>query len=327
MRLSLNESKMNDLQGLADLISSKERFFLATHINPDGDALGSLLALSLALKDLGKEIWPYVKDEIPKVYRWLPGLSEIRRVFPQDHGYTAIVLDCGDRDRLGEAADFVETLPEIIVLDHHEVSGNLGTFRVVQPVFATGALVFKLLKLLSLPLKKEIAENLYVAIFSDTGGFRFQQTTAEAFGMAKELAEAGADPALIAERLTEHYPLSRFCLLRVVLESLRLLAQGKVAVSLLRREDYENCQASKTDPEDFATFLRTIDGVEVTALVKEFNPGEISVSLRSRGRVNVARFAALYGGGGHRCAAGFKLKADPLEIFDLLSRELEALFK
>ena len=318
---------MNDLQKLAEFISSKDRFFLATHINPDGDALGSLLALSLALKAMGKEVWPYVKDEIPKVYQWLPGLSEIKQTFPSENGYSAIVLDCGDKERLGEAAEFIKDLHEIAVLDHHEISGPLGSIRVVEPIFATGALVFRLLKILSLPLTQDIAENIYVAIFSDTGGFRFQQTTAEAFAIAKELADAGADPAVIAERLTEHYPFSRFCLLRVVLENLRILAQGKVAVSILRREDYEECGASKADPDDFATLLRTIDGVEVTALIKEFKPKEISVSLRSRGRVNVARFAALYGGGGHRCAAGFKLLADPFEIFKLLSHELEALFK
>ncbi len=317
---------MELLKEIAALIRARDRFFLVTHVNPDGDALGSMLALALGLKGLGKEVWPYLEEEVPRVYRWLPGLSQVRYSLPGDLSWTALVLDCGDLSRVGGAAEFLEELREVVVLDHHEVSGNLGHLRLVEPVFATGALVFRLLRELSLPLTREIAENLYTAIFSDTGGFRFQQTTAEAFAMAKELAEAGADPAKIAERLTEHYPLSRFCLLRRVLERLRLLAEGRVAISLLKSEDYERCQATKADPEDFATFLRSIDGVEVTALIKEFRPGEISVSLRSRGKVNVAWLAARFGGGGHRCAAGFRLKDDPSRFSHILGQELEALF-
>ncbi len=318
---------MGALEEVARLIRARKRFFLVTHVNPDGDALGSMLALTLALQGMGKEVWPYLDEEPPKVYRWLPGLGEIRHHLPPDRPWTAVVLDCGDLSRVGGAAEFLEHLPEVVVLDHHEVSGDLGHVRVVEPVFATGALVFWLLKELSFPLNQEIAENLYTAIFSDTGGFRFQQTTAETFAMAKELAEAGANPAWIAEKLTEHYPLSRFCLLRQVLESLHLLAEGRVALSVLRREDYERCQASKSDPEDFATFLRSIEGVEVSALIKEFKPGELSVSLRSRGQVNVARFAARFGGGGHRCAAGFRMKDDPYHFSHILGQELEALFR
>ncbi|NPB10010.1 MAG: bifunctional oligoribonuclease/PAP phosphatase NrnA [Thermodesulfobacteria bacterium] len=317
---------MKVLEEMAALIRERERFFLVSHINPDGDAIGSMLGLAAALESLGKEVWPYLDEEIPRSYAWLPGVEKIRYSLPPDSRWTAIVLDCGDLSRIGGAAEFVDSLQEVLVLDHHEVSGDLGHLRLVEPIFATGALVFYLLRELSVPLTREIAENLYTAIFSDTGGFRFQQTTAEAFSMAKELAEAGADPAKIAEMLTEHYPLSRFCLLKLVLERLRLLAEGKVAISVLKSEDYERCQATKSDPEDFATFLRSIDGVEVTALVKEVKPGEISVSLRSRGRVNVARFAARFGGGGHRCAAGFRLKDDPGRFYHILRQELEALF-
>lgn len=317
---------MNELQAITSLVSTHGRFFLATHVNPDGDGLGSLLGLALGLKALGKEVWPYIADELPSVYAFLPGRELLRRDLPQGRDYVAFVLDCGEEKRLGEeAAAYVRGLSRVIVLDHHEISGELGFLRWVELTYATGALVFRLLEALGASLTPEIALNLYVAIFSDTGGFRFQQTTAETFALAQRLIEAGVDPSYVAERLTEHYPLARFCLLKQALEHLSLLCGGKVAVSFLAHRDYEACGASKADADDFATFFRGIEGVEVTALLKEFRPGEVAVSLRSRGRVNVAQLAARFGGGGHRCAAGFKRNLPLEELKRELLRELEAL--
>ncbi len=317
------------VMGLEDFLPAIERaprFFLATHVNPDGDGIGSLLALSLALKEKGKVVWPYLADELPPIYEFLPGKDLLRYSLPPGEDWVAIVLDCGDAHRLGEEAGaFVERLPEVLVLDHHEVSGTLGTRRYVELTYATGALVYKLLELMRAPISYEIALNLYVAIFSDTGGFRFQQTTAETFALAQRLIEAGVNPAEVAERLTEHYPFSRFCLLKQALLRLKLSAHGRIASSFLTHEDYSNCHASKADSDDFATLFRSIEGVEVSILLKEFNPGEVSVSLRSRGKINVATFAARFGGGGHRFAAGFKLKTDLKALRETLLKELEAL--
>ncbi len=318
---------MNNLAEIARILSNKDNFFLATHVNPDGDGIGSLLALALALKERGKTVWPYLADEIPDFLTWLPGRELIRYELPQGRDWVAIVLDCGEASRLGkEAGAFVRGLSNVIVCDHHEISGTLGSIRHVEITFATAAIIFKLLELLKHPLDPNIATNLYVAIFSDTGGFRYQQTNAETFFMAQKLIEAGVSPSDIAARLTENFSLARFCLLKIALARLKILAEGKVAVSYLSAKDYENCKAKKADSDDFATMFRTIRGVEVSALVKEYHPGEITVSLRSRGRVNVATFAAQFGGGGHRFAAGFKQKGPLAELVSLLTKELEALF-
>ncbi len=314
------------LEDFIPIIEKNPRFFLATHVNPDGDGIGSLLALTLALREKGKGVWPYLADELPSLYEFLPGKDLLRFNLPEGKDWVAIVLDCGEAGRLGEAAqEFVKDLPEVLVLDHHEISGSLGTRRHVELTYATGALVYKLLELLGVSLSREIALNLYVAIFSDTGGFRFQQTTEETFALAQKLIRAGVNPAEVAERLTEHYPFSRFCLLKQALLRLKLFAKGKVAFSFLTHNDYENCRAQKADSDDFATMFRSIDGVEVSVLLKEFRPGEISVSLRSRGKINVARLAARFGGGGHRFAAGFKLKASLENLKTLLVKELEAI--
>jgi phosphoesterase RecJ-like protein len=289
---------MRALEAITTVFREGRRFFLVTHINPDGDGIGSMLALALALKDRGKEAWCYLDDEMPRFCRWLPGAGEIRREFPEGSDWIGVVLDCAEEKRVGKAAEFLRGLSTVVVLDHHEVTGALGTHRLIETIYATGGLVFRVLKALSWPLTPEIAENLYVAIFSDTGGFRYSQTTAETFEVARALVAAGVEPARIAERLYEHYPLSRFCLLRKALERLTLHAGGRVAMSFLGHEDFRECQAGKADPDDFASMLRSIDGVEVSALVKEYNPGEISVSLRSRGGVNVATLAKEFGEAG-----------------------------
>ncbi|OAG27478.1 hypothetical protein TH606_06615 [Thermodesulfatator autotrophicus] len=315
------------LKEIARLLAEKDNFFLATHVNPDGDGIGSLLALTLALKAQGKIVWPYLSDQIPDFLDWLPGKELIRYELPEGGNWTAIVLDCGAASRLGDkAGPWVQGLSQVIVLDHHEVSGTLGTTRYVEITFATAAIVFKLLGQMGISLTKEIATNLYVAIFSDTGGFRYQQTTAETFSMAQKLIESGVNPSEVAQRLTENFPLSRFCLLKKALSRLELKASGKVAISYLSSDDYLSCEAGKADSDDFATMFRTIRGVEVSALIKEYKPGEVTVSLRSRGHVNVAELAAHFGGGGHRFAAGFRTKGDISEIQQQLTRKLEALF-
>ncbi len=317
---------MDPLKSILELLKRGRKFFLATHVNPDGDALGSMFAMALALEMQGKQAWCYLEDEIPYVYRWLPGVKYIKKGYPSGDGWIGLVLDCAEPRGVGRAIEFLNRLSEIIVLDHHEVTGSLGTHRLIEPIYATGGIVFHILKALSWPVTKEIAENLYVAIYSDTGGFRFNQTTADAFEVASCLVKAGAEPAKIAELLYEHYPLSRFCILNKVLDHLELHVQGKVAISFIRHEDFYNCKASRADLEDFATLLRSIEGVEVSALIKEYAPQEISVSLRSRGKINIAEFALRFGGGGHRCAAGFKFKGELDSILHLLKQELEALF-
>lgn len=317
---------MTPLKDIAEIFKKEGRFFLVTHIHPDGDGIGSMLALALALEDHGKDAWCYLDDEIPRFCGWLSGAEKIRRTLPEGPDWVGVVLDCSEEKRVGQAAAFLRGLSTVVVLDHHEVTGALGTHRLIEPIYATGGLVFRLLEVLSWPFTQEIAENLYVAIFSDTGGFRYSQTTAETFEVAKTLVAAGVEPAKIAERLYEHYPISRFCLLRKALERLTLYAEGRVALSFLGHEDFRSCQATKTDPDDFASMLRSIDGVEVSVLLKEYQPGEISVSLRSRGQVNVAVLAREFGGGGHRCAAGFKLQGEMPQILEVLRQRLEAIF-
>ncbi len=315
------------LAPILDIFRNGKRFFLCTHVHPDADGLGSMLALALALEEQGKEVWCYIDGERPLFTKWLPGGQKLLSSLPGDRSWIGVVLDCSEAARVGQAKDFVCGLDPLVVLDHHEVTGALGTHQVIVPIYATGGLIYYLLKALGWSITIPVAENLYAAIFSDTGGFRYSQTTLDTFQVACDLVARGVDPHKIAEILYEHYPLSRFCLLGQVLSRLIFWAQGKVVLSYISHEDFLRCQAQKTDPADFSSMLRCIDGVEVSVLLKEYHPGEFSVSLRSRGQINVALLAQEWGGGGHSCAAGFRINGSLTSILKLLKRRLEDLFK
>jgi len=292
---------------LITFLAKEERFFIATHINPEGDALGSSLALSMALASLGKKTLLYDKDMVPHGYRFLPGYERFMNAVPpyiQDE-WPLILLDCNSQERAGiDGLRFIKSA----VIDHHETVSTFGDIRWIEPhAAATGLMIFYVIKALGLRMTREIAVNLYAAIAIDTGTFRYSNTTAEVLRVSAELVEAGANPASIASNLYEMWSRKRFRLLIMVLNSLEI--KNDIAITVVSQEMFRKTGTTPEDTETFPSFPRRIHDITISAFFREIDRNYWKVSLRSRGETNVAIIATHFQGGGHKNAAGYKIKA------------------
>ncbi len=295
---------------LLAFLKEENDFFIATHINPEGDALGSSLALSMALNTIGKNTALFDRDGVPEFYRFLPGHEKIMHTYtdlnPSD--YNLLLLDCNTLERAGIE---ILTFRQSAVIDHHETESDFGDIRWIEPkAAATGVMIFSLIKELGIGITTEMAVNLYTAIAIDTGTFRFGNTTAEVLRVAAELADSGAKPAFISASLYETWSEARFNLLRLALQTLEI--RNKVAFTFVSREMYRQTGAGPEDTENFSSFPRIVKDIRISAFFREIDDHYWKVSLRSKGDINVAMIATLFEGGGHKNAAGYFINA-PLE--------------
>lgn len=298
---------------LLSFLKEEDKFFIATHINPEGDAIGSSLALSMALESIGKKTVLYDKDPIPEFYRFLPGHERFTNsISPLITSHLPLILlDCNSLERAGlDGLSFEYSA----VIDHHETEkstthGDFGDVRWVEPeAAATGIMVFYLIKGLGIEITKEMAINLYSAVAIDTGTFRYSNTTGEVLRVSAELIEAGASPAYISNSLYEVWSEKRFALLIMALNTLEI--RDNVAVTVVTKEMYEKTGAGPEDTENFSNFPRMMRDIKISAFFREIGDNYWKVSLRSKGDINVARIATLFEGGGHKNAAGCKIKAN-----------------
>jgi phosphoesterase RecJ-like protein len=286
----------------------EKKFLLAAHISPDGDAIGSCIALGKALDSLGKEAFVYSRDPVPKQYRFLPGNEEILSD-PEDVAAldpVLVLLDCNSPERAGlERTAF----RRCIVIDHHETETDYGDVRWVDPeAAAAGLMVYFLIKGLGCPITRDIASNLYTAIAVDTGTFRYSNTSSEVLRACAELVDYGAEPHLISDALYESWERKRFDLLMLALNTLEI--RNSVAMTHVTKEMFKKTGTKPADTETFSNFPRRIDTVRISALFRELGDCQWKASLRSKGDVNVAKIAELFDGGGHRNAAGYTIKGD-----------------
>jgi phosphoesterase RecJ-like protein len=283
-----------------------QAFVLACHLNPDGDALGSALALSLALETMGKEGIVYSRDGVPETYAFLPESEGVKARIEQDvAGRAALVLiDCNSPERAGvDGASFQGTL----VIDHHETERDFGDVRWVDSAEpATGLMVYRLLRDLGVPLSRDMAVNLYTAVAVDTGTFRFPNTTPDTLGAAADFVASGAEPGWVAERLYQTWSPGRFRLLEKTLGTVALHAN--LSMSAITREMFEETGTEGKDTENFVNFPLLMRDVLVSVIMREVTRGQWRVSFRSKGENNVARIAEEFGGGGHQNAAGCTMK-------------------
>jgi phosphoesterase RecJ-like protein len=301
---------MNIPPNLIAFLKGNDDFFIATHINPEGDALGSSLALSMALNTIGKSTVLFDQDGVPDFYRFLPGHEHIRRTCNglQPSDFNLLLLDCNTPRRAG-----IEglTFRQCAVIDHHETESDFGDVRWIEPkAAATGLMIFSLIRELGIGITKEMATNLYTAIAIDTGTFRFGNTTAEVLRVAAELAETGASPSFISASLYETWSEARFNLLRLALQTLEI--RSKVAFTFVNREMFSKTGTGPEDTENFSSFPRIVKDIRISAFFREIDDDYWKVSLRSKGDINVSVIAVLFQGGGHKNAAGYFIKA-PLE--------------
>lgn len=296
---------------IVDRIRSGQRFLITSHLNPDGDAVGTAVGTARLLRHLGKATQVWLHDPPPSLY--LP-MVDTERIHVGDEppaGFpdawdTVVMLECPTLDRCGlESA--VNQLP-MINIDHHLGNEHYGAANWVDSAApAVGEMVLRIAKAMHLDLDAPTATALYLALETDTGGFRFANTTARAFEAAAELVGAGARPERVSQWLYDSRPLSTVRLLGTALDSLELSPNGRVAIVSVTLETYRSCDASQSDTEGLIDYPRSIEGVEAVALIRELEEGGFKISLRSRGEINVEAIARRHGGGGHRNAAGFKL--------------------
>ncbi len=288
-------------------LKNGDGFLIATHVNPEGDALGSQIALAMALEAEGKSTYLYNRDGVPDFYEFLPGREKIQMSLPDDtSNFTLVLLDCNKPDR---AAVEDKTFKRSIVIDHHETETDFGDIRWIEPhAPATGLMIFELLKAMRAKLTDVMAVNLYTAIAVDTGTFRYNNTTPEVLKAAAELAEAGASPSEISEGIYQSWSSPRFRLLCMMLGTLDI--SDSVAVTAVTEDMLEKTGASPTDTEEFSNFPRMMKDVKVSAFLKELPEGGWKVSLRSKAEYNVAHVAERFGGGGHKNAAGCTIEGD-----------------
>jgi bifunctional oligoribonuclease and PAP phosphatase NrnA len=330
--MSSPQTTATELAAVAEAIRSNERFLVTTHENPDGDALGSLLAMTLALDALGKDSVMYLAGDapLPGEYAWMP-LDELRRRLPDDAGERVLLaLDCANESRLGPDPEVLVSAPLVVNVDHHHDNSRFGVVNlVVANASSTSEIVRDLLRELGVELTPDIAEALYIALVTDTGRFQYANTTPKALRLAAELVEAGADVHKIFQGVYETVQFAKLKLLARALDRAQVYEGGRLVVSYLLRDDFRQVGAAEPYSEGIIDYLRAVEGADMAALIREpprSGAPARRVSLRaSADELDVSAIARRLGdGGGHRQAAGFSSDASIEEITDALRREFAA---
>jgi bifunctional oligoribonuclease and PAP phosphatase NrnA len=323
----------SDLDAVVDALRGGDRFLLITHENPDGDALGSILAAKLILKTLGKDTVMYLSGvaPLPAEYKFLP-LDDLQRELPADVAERILfALDCANESRLGDGQSALEAAQTVLNVDHHHDNSRFGQVNLVQPhASSTGEIVRDLARELGVELTPDLAEALYVALVTDTGRFQYANTTPKALRLAAELVEAGADVHRVFQSVYETVQLAKLKLLARALERAQVYEGGGLVVSYLLRTDFGEVGAAEPYSEGIIDFLRAVEGADMAALIREPPaPGRPArrVSLRSSSdELDVSAIARASGaGGGHRQAAGFSSELEIQKIVEFLREQyLEA---
>src|ERR671929_94809 len=324
------QTTATELTAVADAIRAHERFLITTHENPDGDALGSLLAMKLALDQLGKDSVMVLLGDAPPPgeYAFMP-LAELRRRWPDDVSERVLLaVDCANESRIADP-EVLGRVPLSIDIDHHHDNTRFGRINlIVADASSTGEVLRDLFRELDVELTPEIAEPLYIALVTDTGRFQYTNTTPKALRLAAELVEAGADVHRVFRDVYESVQFAKLKLLARALERAQIYDGGRLVVSYLVRSDYTDVGAPEAYSEGIIDYLRAVEGADMAALIREpprsDGPAR-RVSLRaSTDEIDVSAIARKSGGGGHRQAAGFSSDDSIEEITKFLEREFAA---
>ncbi len=303
---------MGSLQQVVEELKKAERLVLMSHVLPDGDCIGSMLALGKALRALGKEVTMVNSDPIPEYLSFLPSAELVRlpeevREWPS----LAVCLDCSDTARLGEGLAGLVRDKTIVNIDHHVSNTRFGAWNYVEPdAAATGQIVADIIDALGVPWDRELAVLIYTALATDTGSFQYSNTTVSVHLLAAKLIGTGLDVAAINQNLYETKSLAAIKLLGRALDRLEMTPDGRVAWITLDRATLLRLGAKDEHTEGIINFTRAINTVELGMLFREIAPGKVKVGLRSKQLVDVNRLAAIFGGGGHYRAAGFVIEGE-----------------
>jgi phosphoesterase RecJ-like protein len=318
----------HQLGAVAELLKKSQRIAAVAHVKPDGDAVGSVLGLAMSLRAMGKEVFPILEDGVPASLQFLPGTDWLRQptqgeVLEVD---VAVALDTATHTRIGDGClQALSAAPVLVNMDHHISNPGYGDLTVIDSEApATGQIVYELLSGFGFPLDDAIRQNLFTAISTDTGSFQYPATGARTHRIAAEMIEAGLDTADLAKRLYQTYPMRRMQLLKALLNEARFSLNGKVASWILTRRLAEEIGLQAGDNEDLIDTLRMIEGVVAAVVFEELEDGKVRVSARSKSsRLDVSEVCGQFGGGGHRAAAGARMKGPSSDASERFLKALE----
>ena len=289
-----------------------ESFLITAHVRLDGDALGSELAVYLMLRDMGKKAVVYNQDRTPERYQFLPAAHHITHTLSNIEQYdTCIVLDCSDLSRVGEEAENIQKIKKLINIDHHVSNNGFCPLKMLDArASSTGELVFRLMREMRIKMTRDICTNLYAAIITDTGNFRYSTTTKETFAAAGVLVGEGVNPQRVSENIYESDSPARLKLLARALSTLSLDLENKVGSMVVTQKDLMEAGAAWEHTEGFVDIPRTVRGIEVSGLYTQRGEDNFKLSLRSKAKFDVEKVARKFGGGGHIHASSCWMKGD-----------------
>jgi phosphoesterase RecJ-like protein len=301
---------------ILDALSEAASVCVVGHVRPDGDCVGSQLGLGMALRNAGKTVTVWNEDVIPRKLAFLDPAGLFAQPKPGLSFECVVATDCASYERLGAVSECIRDRRLLINIDHHESNTRYGDLNWVVPeVPSTGELVLELLKRARWPVTPAIADCLFTAVSTDTGSFRYATTRPETFCAAAELVGQGADLGKIGHRVYDSHPMSRFRLLRHVYKQARLTHDDRIAYFWLRKGDYGRVGAEREESEGLIDHIRAIEPVIVACVFEEQEDGVVRISLRSKSdAVDVDEVAQLFGGGGHKAAAGARLTGTRLAV-------------
>jgi len=310
---------------VADALRANDRFLVVSHENPDGDALGSMLAMAIALRQLGKDAVMYLSGDapLPREYAFLP-LEDLKRQVPNDISERVLVaVDCAKADRIGPDPGLLMDAKLKLDIDHHHDNSRFGDVNlIVSEASSTGEVLRDVFRELDVVITPDIAEPLYIALVTDTGLFQYTNTTPKALRLAAELVEAGADVHAVFQQVYESVEFAKLKLLARALERAQVIEGGRIVIAVLLRNDFTDVGAVEAYAEGIIDYLRAVEGSELAVLIREPPRADgptRRVSLRSSvDELDVSAIARRFGGGGHRQAAGFSSDASVEEITDIV---------
>lgn len=316
---------MCSLQEIAARLKESSRILICGHVFPDGDSVGSVAALGLALEKMGKFMVMASPDPIPDHLLFLPGADRFSTFpLPEGHFDTFVILDCSVAERLGSLKSYLEQDLQIIIMDHHPGAERFAELQYVDTqAAATGEIIMDLLDQMGAGIDRDVATCLYVAITTDTGSFQYEKTSPETLRKAARLLETGIPVATINTLLFEEKPLPAMQLLGSALERMTIGYGGKVAWTVVENRQLERFSARPEHTDGLVNALRAIKGVEVAVVIRELTQGQYKISFRSKGTVDVNRLACRLGGGGHERASGCIMHGEQQQIIDTVLRETE----
>lgn len=321
---------MNPPKELIEVLEKEDNFLILTHSTPDGDAFGSSIALKLVLNQMGKKAEVFTEFPVPFQYQFLPDIELIKDLknLSLEHFNVLILLDCNNPSRVSYEKEIIEKIKKFkgkrVIIDHHIEDSTRNEFEAIKWIepeqAAAGMLIYSIIKALGKDITEEIATNLYTAIIVDTGNFQFDNTSANVLTIAGELVKAGAKPSYIYQRSFECWTENRFNLFVRMLNTVEKISS--LAIACITKEMFEQTKTSEPDTERFVEFLRILDSIKISALFRQIGEDYYKASLRSKGDIDVSKIAKKFGGGGHKNAAGYRIKASYEEAKKRLIDEL-----